>query len=225
MIEQAVSQTSNAITEHNFLDLAILIEHRIMRGIIVGCTRATQQQFAVVVENIVDVFTTLSGCYNFACGQVIYFGLQFGNLAVHCIQSLLQFFQCGICLCHFGKHLCHLALTKNALAVSAFAFVLPIIDHILCGQFCCTGSQPNSCQSQIGRHIVVGERGNDRFGGSNSRLNANAAGSCGKVAEQGNDHIAIQRFIYIGSTVNRMQRVTDEIMPVDPCFACAECDG
>ena len=94
-----------------------------------------------------------------------------------------------------------------------------------CGQFCCTGSQSYSCQGQISRHIVVGERGNDRFGGSNSRLNANATGSCGKVTEQGNDHIAIQRFIYIGSTVNRMQRVTDEIMPVDPCLACAECDG
>ena len=62
MIEQAVTQTSNTIAEHDFLDLIVLIKHRIMRGIIVGCTRATQQQFAVVVENIVDVFTALSGC-------------------------------------------------------------------------------------------------------------------------------------------------------------------
>ena len=62
MIKQTVTQTSNAIAEYNFFDLAILIEHRIMRGIILGCTRATQQQFAVVVENIVDVFAALSGC-------------------------------------------------------------------------------------------------------------------------------------------------------------------
>ena len=62
MIKQTVTQTSNAIAEHDFLDLVVLIEYRIMRGIIVGCSRATQQQFAIVIENIVDVFTTLSGC-------------------------------------------------------------------------------------------------------------------------------------------------------------------
>ena len=62
MIEQAVSQAGNAIAKHDFLDLIVLIKHRIMRSIIIGCTRATQQQFAVVVENIVDVFTALSGC-------------------------------------------------------------------------------------------------------------------------------------------------------------------
>ena len=49
MIEQAVTQTSNAIAEHDFLDLIVLIKHRIMRGIVIGCTRSTQQQFAVVV--------------------------------------------------------------------------------------------------------------------------------------------------------------------------------
>ena len=61
MIKQTVTQTSNAIAEHNLLDLVVLIEHRIMRGIILGCTRATQQQFAIVIENIVDVFPALSG--------------------------------------------------------------------------------------------------------------------------------------------------------------------
>ena len=196
-----------------------------MRSIVVCCTRSTQQQFAVVVENIVDVFTALSGRQDFACCQVIYLGLQFGNLTVHRIQSLLQFVQCGICLCHFSEHLCYSALTKNTLAVSAFAFILPIINHIFCCQFCCSGSQSNCCQGQIGGHIIVGERRNDGFGGSDSRLNAKTAGSCGKVTEQGNDHIAIQRFIYIRSTINRMQRITDEIMPVDPRLACAECNG
>ena len=36
MIKQTVTQTSNAIAEHDFLDLVVLIKHRIMRGIIVG---------------------------------------------------------------------------------------------------------------------------------------------------------------------------------------------
>ena len=61
MIKQTVTQTSNAIAEHDLLDLVVLIKHRIMRGIIVGCTCATQQQFPIVVENIVDVFPALSG--------------------------------------------------------------------------------------------------------------------------------------------------------------------
>ena len=49
------------VAEHDLLDLVVLIKHRIMRGIIVGCTCATQQQFPIVVENIVDVFPALSG--------------------------------------------------------------------------------------------------------------------------------------------------------------------
>ena len=61
MIEQAIAQSGNAIAKHDFFDLIVLIEHRIMRSIVIGCTRATQQQFAVVIENIVDVFTALSG--------------------------------------------------------------------------------------------------------------------------------------------------------------------
>ena len=85
MIEQTIAQAGNAIAKHDLLDLVVLIEHRIMRSIVVCYTCATQQQFAVVIENIVDVFTALSGCYNFACCQVIHLGLQFGNLAVHCI--------------------------------------------------------------------------------------------------------------------------------------------
>ena len=145
MIEQTIAQAGNAITEHDFLDLVVLIEYRIMRGIIVGCTRSTKQQFAVVVENIIDIFTALSGCQDFACGQVIHLGLQFGNLTVHCIQPLLQFVQRGICLCHFSEHFGHSALAKNALTVTAFALVCTIIQHIFCCQFCCSGSQSNCC--------------------------------------------------------------------------------
>ena len=60
MIEQTIAQASNAIAKYDFLNLIVLIKHRIVRSIVVCCTRATQQQFAVVIENIVDVFTALS---------------------------------------------------------------------------------------------------------------------------------------------------------------------
>ena len=62
MIKQTIAQAGNAIADYNFFDLIVLIKHRIMRSIVIGCTRSTQQQFSVVVENIVDVFTALSGC-------------------------------------------------------------------------------------------------------------------------------------------------------------------
>ena len=116
-----------------------------MRGIIVGCTRTTQQQFAVVVENIVDVFAALSSCHDFACGQIIHLGLQFRNLTVHCIQTLLQFVQCGICLCHFGKHLRHSALAKDALAVTAFALVRTAVCQIGIQNACRSGTQSYNC--------------------------------------------------------------------------------
>ena len=145
MIEQAVSQTSNAIAEHDFLDLIVLIKHRIMRSIVVCCTRSTQQQFAVAVENIVDVFAALSGCYDFACGQIIHLGLQFRNLTVHRIQPLLQFVQCGICLCHFGKHLRHSALTKNTLAITTFTLICTAVCQIGIQNTCRSSTQSYNC--------------------------------------------------------------------------------
>jgi len=145
MIKQTVSQTSNAIAEYNFFDLVVLIEHRIMRSIVVCCTRATQQQFAVVIENIVDVFTALSGRQDFACCQVIYLGLQFGNLTVHRIQPLLQFVQCDICLCHFDKHLCYSALAKDALAVTAFALICTAVCQVRIQNSCRSSTQSYNC--------------------------------------------------------------------------------
>ena len=69
------------------------------------------------------------------------------------VYSNLEFFFLERFLCHFREHLCYLALAEDTLAVAAFAFVLPIIDHIFCGQFCCTGSQSYSCQGQISRIV------------------------------------------------------------------------